>query len=560
MARANATTTFIAATPKQSAKNTQRERELKREDDDDEKASTVIGRKSVNDRPTVVKKTSESSFFIALARVDISDYANRVDRLYRWYLDREEKEEAPAGEERRNDRRTNNTATRYHHPGVAIRKFLNEHYFEPLAKLASKHEGTVLNYAGDAACCLFRERRKCFDDGKDNYKDERNDDEAKVSVKKRAELFAEEVINGRWLFSPLPECPAKNIEEEAKAHFFFRDVRVRIAVASGRVKQIFVGGYCGRYERVLLGEACETLAREAQKAKPREISLTNECDEYDDPETQRYVRREMKHRINNNRTKAPSIPQDIQKDETVAIVFMHISLRELMSTAREQALCPFVLRVQKVCARHDGTFLQLSGDEGDSLAIVIAFRTRFAKDSLLAKTVASRNALRFSTAIAQSLKKKKKKNIQIKIEKKGNETTRQSTTPRRRRRRQHQIQNRNRKIKATLGVSLGNCSLGIVGDSRSPTSSDKEFLATGRAVNRAARFAKGETLCYNNNNNNAKNATTKKMLVRVDAESIVPWCCAIGGGGVGRGSSFTHQRAIKVRVKGGEVWNAFSVS
>jgi len=78
-------------------------------------------------------------------------------------------------------------------------------------------------------------------------------------------------------------------------------------------------------------------------------------------------------------------------------------------------------------------------------------------------------------------------------------------------------------------------------------------------VNRAARFAKGETL-HNNKNNNAKNATTKKMLVRVDAESIVPWCCAIGGGGVGRGSSFTHQRAIKVRVKGGEVWNAFSVS
>ena len=230
-----------------------------------------------------------------------------------------------------------------------------------------------------------------------------------------------------------------------------------------------------------------------------------------------------------------------------------------MSTAREQALCPFVLRVQKVCARHDGTFLQLSGDEGDSLAIVIAFRTQFAKDSLLAKTVASRNALRFSTAIAQSLKKKKKKNIQIKIEKTGNETTRKSTTPRRRRRRQHQIQNQNRTIKATIGVSLGNCSLGIVGDSRSPTSSDKEFLATGRAVNRAARFAKGETL-HNNNKNNAKNATTKKMLVRVDAESIVPWCCAIGGGGGGRGSSFTHQRAIKVRVKGGEVWNAFSVS
>ena len=554
MARANATTTFIAATPKQSAKNTQRERELKREDDDDEKAYTVIGRKSVNDRPTVVKKKSESSFFIALARVDISDYANRVDRLYRWYLDREVKGEDPAREEIRNDRRTNNTATRYHHPGVAIRKFLNEHYFEPLAKLASKHEGTVLNYAGDAVCCLFRERRKCFDDEKDNYNDERNDDEAKVSVKKRAELFAEEVINGRWLFSPLPERPAKNIEEEAKAHFFLRDVRVRIAVGSGRVKQIFAGGYCGRYERVLLGEACETLAREARKAKPREISLTSECDEYDDPESQRYVRREMKHRLNNNRTKAPSIPQDIQKDETVAIVFMHISLRELMSTAREQALCPFVLRVQKVCARHDGTFLQLSGDEGDSLAIVIAFRTQFAKDSLLAKTVASRNALRFSTAIARSLKKKEKKNIQIKIEKTGNETTRKSTTPRRRRRRQHQIQNQIRKIKAAIGVSLGNCSLGIVGDSRSPTSSDKEFLATGRAVNRAARFAKGETLY---NNNNAKNATTKKMLVRVDAESIVPWCCA-GGGGGGSGSSFT-QRAIKVRVKGGELWNAFSV-
>ena len=115
-------------------------------------------------------KEKDSSFFVALARVDISEYASRVDQLYqlyRWYLDREGKDFDE--DEERNERGNTPTSSlrccyhhhhHHHYPGVAIQKYLNENYFEPLAKLASKHKGTVLNFAGDAACCVFRVRAR----------------------------------------------------------------------------------------------------------------------------------------------------------------------------------------------------------------------------------------------------------------------------------------------------------------------------------------------------------------------------------------------------------------
>ena len=331
-------------------------------------------------------KEKDSSFFVALARVDISEYASRVDQLYRWYLDREGKDFDE--DEERNERGNTTTSSlrccyhhhhHHHHPGVAIQKYLNENYFEPLAKLATKHKGTVLNFAGDAACCVFRERRRCdgtreTDDKDDDENDIKivNGDETKARVTKRAESFAEEVVNGRWLFSNRPRRRAEKAREEEaqRAHFFFRDVRVRIAVASGNVTQTFLGGFQGRCERVLFGEACEKLAKEARKAKPRELLLAN--DEYDDPERKRsLIRREEKKR-RNIRRKALT-PSKSQRDETVAIVFIHVTLQASMSTREVQTLRRFVQRAQKVCARHDGTFLQLGGDEGDSLAIVVAF-------------------------------------------------------------------------------------------------------------------------------------------------------------------------------------------
>ena len=492
-------------------------------------------------------KEKDSSFFVALARVDISEYASRVDQLYRWYLDREGKDFDE--DEERNERGNTTTSSlrccyhhhhhHHHHPGVAIQKYLNDNYFEPLAKLASKHKGTVLNFAGDAACCVFRERRRCdgtreTDDEDDDENDMKivNGDETKARVTKRAESFAEEVVNGRWLFSNRPRRRAEKAREEEaqRAHFFFRDVRVRIAVASGNVTQTFLGGFQGRYERVLFGEACEKLAKEARKAKPRELLLAN--DEYDDPERKRrLIRREEKKR-RNIRIKALT-PSKSQRDETVAIVFIHVTLRASMSTREVQTLRRFVQRAQKVCARHDGTFLQLGGDEGDSLAIVVAFRTQFAKDSLLAKFVASRNALRFSRTISRSLEKTNKN--EIKIERKGNKTT---TTTRRRpppRRRQRREQH----LKITLGVSLGSCCLGVVGDLCSQTSSHKAFLATGRAVNRAARFAKGELL-------QRTKKSSKNHIVRVDANAVYT------------PSSESSSLRKKIRVKGGEVWDALA--
>ena len=110
----------------------------------------------------------------------------------------------------------------HHHPGVAIQKYLNENYFEPLAKLASKHKGTVLNFAGDAACCVFRERRRCdgtreTDDEDDDENDIKivNGDETKARVTKRAESFAEEVVNGRWLFSePSSDVAPRKLERK----------------------------------------------------------------------------------------------------------------------------------------------------------------------------------------------------------------------------------------------------------------------------------------------------------------------------------------------------------
>lgn len=353
-------------------------------------------------------KEKDSSFFVALARVDISEYASRVDQLYRWYLDREGKDFDE--DEERNERGNTTTSSlrccyhhhHHHHPGVTIQKYLNENYFEPLAKLASKHKGTVLNFAGDAACCVFRERRRCdgtreTDDEDDDENDMKivNGDETKARVTKRAESFAEEVVNGRWLFSNRPRRRAEKAREEEaqRAHFFFRDVRVRIAVASGNVTQTFLGGFQGRYERVLFGEACEKLAKEARKAKPRELLLAN--DEYDDPERKRrLIRREEKKR-RNIRIKALT-PSKSQRDETVAIVFIHVTLRASMSTREVQTLRRFVQRAQKVCARHDGTFLQLGGDEGDSLAISSRFERNSRK--ILYSQNSWRREMRFDSA------------------------------------------------------------------------------------------------------------------------------------------------------------------
>ena len=82
--------------------------------------------------------------FSSRSRELTSATTRRVERLYRWYLDRED-EENDDEDDKENDR-TNSKCSRYH-PGAAIQKFLNEYYFEPLAKLANKHEGTVLNFA-----------------------------------------------------------------------------------------------------------------------------------------------------------------------------------------------------------------------------------------------------------------------------------------------------------------------------------------------------------------------------------------------------------------------------
>ena len=360
--------------------------------------------------------TLEEPFFVALARVDISDYARRVERLYRWYLDQREDEENDEDDDDKENDRTNSKYSRYH-PGAAIQKFLNEYYFEPLAKLATKHEGTVLNFAGDAACCVFRRRqrrrRRCRGDDDDDVEEEEEEEEAKAALKKRAESFAEEVVRGRWLFSYRLRCSARKVREETEAHFFFRDVRVRIAVASGNAVETFLGGFQGRYERVMFGEACENLAREARKAKPRKLA-----DDGDNPERKGLFRREKKKQIITDGRKTPMITK-IQgdadfcttvRDETVAIVFIHVSLLTSISTCEARTLGRFVQHAQKLCAHHRGTFLQLGGDEGDSLAIVVAFRTKFAKDSLLAKTVASRNALRFSRAVARWVQKKKNNN------------------------------------------------------------------------------------------------------------------------------------------------------
>ena len=196
--------------------------------------------------------------------------------------------------------------------------------------------------------------------------------------------------------------------EETEAHFFFRDVRVRIAVASGNAVETFLGGFQGRYERVMFGEACENLAREARKAKPRKLA-----DDGDNPERKGLFRREKKKQILTDGRKAmiTKIQGDAEfcttvRDETVAIVFIHVSLLTSISTCEARTLCRFVQHAQNCAHHHRGTFLQLGGDEGDSLAVVVAFRTKFAKDSLLAKTVASRNALRFSRAVADGSKRR----------------------------------------------------------------------------------------------------------------------------------------------------------
>ena len=175
------------------------------------------------------------------------------------------------------------------------------------------------------------------------------------------------------------------------------------------------------------------------------------------------------------------------RDETVAIVFIHVSLLTSISTCEARTLGRFVQHAQKLCAHHRGTFLQLGGDEGDSLAIVVAFRTKFAKDSLLAKTVASRNALRFSSR-RRPMGPKEEEQQQQEQENEDDEDKRKGKKKAARTLRQQR-----RAPKITLGVSLGNCALGFVGD-RSRDGSQREFLATGRTVNRAARLAKGRSL------------------------------------------------------------------
>ena len=87
-------------------------------------------------------------------RARASGHARRVERLYRWYLDQREDEENDEDDDDKENDRTNSKYSRYH-PGAAIQKFLNE-YFEPLAKLATKHEGTVLNFA--AHTCLREDK------------------------------------------------------------------------------------------------------------------------------------------------------------------------------------------------------------------------------------------------------------------------------------------------------------------------------------------------------------------------------------------------------------------
>ena len=276
----------------------------------------------------------------------------------------------------------------------------------------------------------------------------------------------------------------------------------------------------------------------------------------DNPERKGLFRREKKKQIITDGRKTPMITKiqgDAEfcttvRDETVAIVFIHVSLLTSISTFEARTLGRFVQHAQKLCAHHRGTFLQLGGDEGDSLAIVVAFRTKFAKDSLLAKTVASRNALRFSRAVARWVQKKKnnnnknKKTKTTKTKRKGKKKA--ARTPRQQR----------RAPKITLGVSLGNCALGFVSD-RSRDGSQREFLATGRTVNRAVRLAKGRSLRDGATPTAGKKIPPKipTKLVRIDANAIT------------RAAQYYHHHrgwffsSLKVRVKGGDVWDAFAV-
>ena len=124
--------------------------------------------------------------------------------------------------------------------------------------------------------------------------------------------------------------------------------------------------------------------------------------------------------------------------------------------------------------------------------------------------------------------------------------------------------------KITLGVSLGNCALGFVGD-RSRDGSQREFLATGRTVNRVARLAKGRSL--RDGYATPPTPGKKKMkkiptkiptitLVRIDANAIAH-----------APQYYYHRRrrhryhhhsgwffsSLKVRVKGGDVWDAVAL-
>ena len=238
----------------------------------------------------------------------------------------------------------------------------------------------------------------------------------------------------------------------------------------------------------------------------------------------RLIRREEKKQ-RNIRIKALT-PSKSQRDETVAIVFIHVTLRASMSTVK-CLRCPTPRR--KVCAPRRRFYNSAATKATRCHRRRVSNAIR--EDSLLAKFVASRNALRFSRTISRSLEKTNKN--EIKIERKGNKTT----TTTRRRPPPRRKQRRELHLKITLGVR--SCCLGFVGDLCSQTSSHKAFLATGRAVNRAARFAKGELL-------QRTKKSSKNHIVRVDANAVYS------------PSSKSSSLRKKIRVKGGEVWDALA--
>ena len=531
--------------------------------------------------------------FCALARIDISGFAARVDEQYARSrsdfkqppLNRKNGDfkQPPLNRKKKKNEEEEEEEEAFDEidPGAEVKRFLNEAYFCRIEELARAFGGTVVNFAGDAACCMFRNRRaKSADHVLQSERDE--DDEGASSVAlKNARKFADEVLGGGWLFQA-------TMENE-----FFQDVSVRIAVASGNVVEACVGGFHGKFECIIFGEACENLAKEARLAKPRKVSShRGEMTAIViSPDSSSRVNREharMKNRLmyrqndmfnhfllrnaritfQRRRMRFHNKNWTSNRDETVAIVFAHISLRQFNDddycdddddddngyndeTKKEeessksrsshnstsslerdiQAFSRIVEQTQMFCTRHDGSFLQLGADEGDSLAIVCAFRTKFTKDSTLAKAVCAKNALKYARCLSRV------------------------------RDWDHFLS-----TSAHIGVAIGNCCLGIVGD---PNADRFEYLATGQAVNRAARLAKGSIVLSRpsrtpTRSENTSSRSTKKRetaataSARIDQEIIK--------------SIYNHERdqnssspvdflrSIDVSIKGGDRVQAFTFS